>query len=206
MYNKHFQKLCVEKRKKMCKKIVSEIRNNNYNINNVRSAAELLLNEYKVKNNVEIPIPIVKIINDAGFSIFRQDLPTDMGGYIVISDDVEEKFGNDKIIVVNENEKVSRQRFSLAHEFGHFLLDPNAKNVAEYYDAFERDDNKTDLEKMIDRFAAELLIPADNFKRRYVAVKDKYIDNYDLFKDLACYFDVPPIAIQKRFLEVGIEL
>lgn len=206
MYKKHFQKLCVEKRKKMCKINVSEIRNKIYDINNVHNAAELLLNEYKTKNNIEIPVPIVKIINDAGFSIFKQDLPIDMGGYIVISDDVEEKFGNDKIIVVNENEKTSRQRFSLAHEFGHYLLDPDARNVAEYYDAFERDDNKTVLEKMIDRFAAELLIPADEFKKRYNAVKNDYSDTYDLFKELARYFDVPPIAIQKRFPEVGIDL
>ena len=59
---------------------------------------------------------------------------------------------------------------------------------------------------MIDRFAAELLIPADIFKESYNAVKDNYSDTYDLFKYLARYFDVPPIAIQKRFPEVGIEL
>ena len=189
-------------KKTMCRRAVAEIRQNQYDISSVRNAAELLQNEY----DFDGPFPIVKMIVDAGFKIYTQDLKRTIGGYIVISNDIEEKFGTDKIIVVNEKENTNRQRFSLAHEFGHYLLDPGAKKTAEFYDAFESDDNKTDLELVIDRFAAELLMPEKRFISKYNEVKEQIVDPYDIFKALSDFFAVPPVSVEKRFSEVGIAL
>ncbi len=189
-------------RRIMCKKAVAEIRNNQYTLDNVEDAAILLQNEYSFDG----PFPIVKMIVDAGFKIYTQDLKRTIGGYIVISNDIEEKFGTDKIIVVNEKENTNRQRFSLAHEFGHYLLDPGAKKTAEFYDAFESDDNKTNLELVIDRFAAELLMPKKRFVDKYNEVKGQIVDSYEIFKALSDFFAVPPVSVEKRFAEVGITL
>ena len=189
-------------RKTMCRRAVTEIRQNQYDLSSVRNAAALLQNEY----DFDGPFPIVKMIVDAGFKIYTQDLKHSIGGYIIISNDIAEKFGTDKIIVVNENENKNRQRFSLAHEFGHYLLDPRARNSAEYYDAFESDDNKSEIEVIVDRFAAELLMPSDKFVKKYNELKEKNSDLYEVFKLLADYFAVPSVSVQKRFSEVGISL
>ena len=193
----------IEKeRKAMCKKAVLEIRANTYTINTVEQAATKLLNEY----SFDTIVPIVKIITDAGFKIFSQSMPEKIGGYIIIGDRFQEKLGSDKIIVVNENESINRQRFSLAHEFGHFLLDANAKNNPEYYDAFESDTNKNDLERCIDRFAAELLMPTDLFKNKFSRVKKDISDGYEIIKALAELFAVPFEAVKRRIEEVGEQL
>lgn len=186
----------------MCKKAVTEIRSKQYTIENVRDAATLLHKEYDVQN----AFPVVKMITDAGFKVYSQELKQGMGGYIIISNDLQEQFGTDKIIVVNESENTNRKRFSLAHEFGHYLLDPAARSSAEFYDAFETDDNKTELELLVDRFAAELLMPCDAFKTKYNEIKESITDQYERFKILADFFAVPSVAVQKRFEEVGISL
>lgn len=195
-------KRTTEIRKNMCKSAVAEIRKQQYVLDNVREAAASLQKEYNVKG----PFPIVNMIIDAGFKIYSQNLKQGIGGYIIISNDIEDKFGTDKIIVVNENENKNRQRFSLAHEFGHYLLDPLAKNVPEYYNAFESDDDTTDIETLVNRFAAELLLPADDFIRKYQEVRLETSDLYEIFKKIADYFAVPSTSVQKRFSEVGISL
>ena len=189
----------MEKRMKMCKKIVEEIRTQSYNIDTVEQAAQKLLSEYKHSGFV----PIVRIIVDAGFKIFYQDMPKEIGGYIIIGDKFQEKLGSDKIIVINEKEDYNRQRFSLAHEFGHFLLDDNAKQKPEYYNAFESDDNKSELEILINRFAAELLMPKEEFKKEYQKALQNTADVYEIYKSLSDPFRVPFVSVKRRIEEVG---
>lgn len=186
----------------MCKKAVLEIRATTYSIDTVGNAAAKLLSEY----SFDIIVPIVKIIHDAGFKIFSQKMPANIGGYIVMGDRYQEKLGSDKIIVVNENESTNRQRFSLAHEFGHFLLDEQAKNNPEFYDAFESDDNKNETEKCIDRFAAELLMPTEIFKDEFESIKNQIGDGYEIIKALAEKFAVPFESVKRRIDEVGLRL
>ena len=138
-------------------------------------------------------------------------MPEEIGGYIVLSGEVANKFGYDKIIVVNEKENYPRQRFSLAHEFAHYLLDEGAKCDIEYSDiysfsAFESDADKSETEKRMDRFAAELLMPVDIFKNKYTEFKTQYVLLYDICSALADFFAVPPMAVKKRFEEVGISI
>lgn len=191
-----------EKRRIMCTKAVSEIRASSYSVDTVGQAASKLLNEY----SFDTVVPIVKMINDAGFKVFSQKLPEKIGGYIVIGDRFQDKLGSDKIIVVNENESTNRQRFSLAHEFGHFLLDIKAKDNPEYYDAFESDDNKNGIERCIDRFAAELLMPTELFKDNFTAVKSKINDGYEIIKALSEVFAVPFESVKRRIEEIGEQL
>ena len=146
----------------MCKKAVLKIKSNNYNTENVYEAANLILSDYKTKTSV----PIVKILNEAGFRILLQELPQNINGYIMMNGNHFEKFGSDKIIVLNNSNSANRRRFTLAHEFGHFLLDPNAKNVVEFYDAYETDDDNSPTEQLVSKFAAELLMPSKLFSKK----------------------------------------
>ena len=197
----------IERKRIMCKKAVSTIRSNEkyFQLDNVKEAADLVLSEYIADRETAIPVPIVRIITDAGFAIFLQDMPLSMGGYIAMNGECEERFGNDRIIVINNQNKANRRRFTLAHEFGHYVLDPAARNVVEYYDAFEKDDVINDTEELVNRFAAELLMPEDLFIIKYEEIKDKFTDYYERSKNMADFFAVPIESVKKRFLEVGIE-
>lgn len=187
------------KRTNMCKEAVREIRSKEYNIDNVREAAELILKDYSDGSVT----PIVKIINDAGFKIYLQELPQNIGGYIVLSDEIKDKFGTDKIIVLNNSNTAKRRRFTLAHEFGHFLIDPNARNVIEYYNAFEDDNNGDDNERIINRFAAELLMPKEAFIQKKAEIGKDDNDFYEIVRKLSEHFQVPTEAIKRRFDEVA---
>lgn len=65
-------------------------------------------------------------------------------------------------IVVNELERIQRQRFSICHEIGHLVLElgSNHKETPPW-SYVKRDEN----EIWCDMFAAELLMPWDSFKR-----------------------------------------
>ena len=193
-------KKAKERRRTMCKRAVMTIRNTVYNIDNVDKAAKLILFDYKTKTSV----PIVKILNDAGFRILLQELPSNTGGYIMMSGNYSEKFGSDKIIVLNNSNPANRRRFTLAHEFGHFLLDPKAKDVFEFYDAYETDDDESPTEQLVNKFAAELLMPSKLFSKKYNEMKKKKMDIYDICIALTEFFEVPYKAVTTRIAELGL--
>lgn len=183
-------------RVKMCKQAVVDIRNTD-NIS-AHDAAIKLLGEYKN----ELPIPIIKIVKDAGFSVFVQDLPQNIGGYIVIDTDLEKKFNTDKIIVANESENTKRRRFTVAHEFGHFLFD--FKSGKEFTNAFENDNTSNSKKEMkVNEFAAELLMPKKEFSNKYKELKEKNISEFDIISLLSDYFLTPIKSVEKRIIEIG---
>lgn len=186
-----------KERIKMCKRAVVEIRNTD-NITPCDAATKLLV-EYKD----ELPIPIIKIVKDAGFSVYVQDLPRNIGGYIVVNADLEEKFNTDKIIVVNESENTKRRRFTVAHEFGHFLFD--FSSGTEFSNAFENDDTSdSQKEKRVNAFAAELLMPKEKFFDKYKELKEKNISEFDIISTLSDYFLTPIKSVEKRIIEIGL--
>ncbi len=67
-----------------------------------------------------------------------------------------------RIIYVNGTESIRRQRFIIAHEFGHILLHREYQNEPGWvYDLLTHDDKLESREKEADLFAAELLMPVD---------------------------------------------
>ena len=186
-----------KERIKMCKRAVVEIRN----IDNISAydAATKLLGEYKN----ELPIPIIKIVKDAGFSVYIQDLPQNIGGYIVVDANLEKKFNTDKIIVVNESENTKRRRFTVAHEFGHFLFD--FKSGKEFTNAFENDNTSdSQTERRVNAFAAELLMPKEEFSNKFKKLKEENISEFDIISILSDYFLTPIKSVEKRITEIGL--
>ena len=66
----------------------------------------------------ELPIPIKKIANSIGVQIHPYDLGENISGVLVIKND-------EGIIGVNPTESSVRQRFTIAHELGHYVLHKN---------------------------------------------------------------------------------
>lgn len=205
----------------MCKEAVKYIRSNNetYDLNNVSDAAALILDSYNNSRNSCFEksgkeVKVVKIAKDMGFSLFAQELPNHIGGYIVIDENIKEKFGTDKIIVVNENASANRKRFTIAHEIGHYLLSfKNAPNVSDFSEVttikalFEDDETSNQQsEALVNRFAAELLMPSEIFSKEFEKMKnDKPVDYYDVATELSKIFNVPIRAASRRIAELNLK-
>jgi Zn-dependent peptidase ImmA (M78 family) len=70
----------------------------------------------------------------------------------------------DKVIVVNARHGRERQRFSISHELGHFILGHEAVELDHYLSSIFGDADESfkvegDLEQEANAFAAELLMP-----------------------------------------------
>lgn len=100
------------------------------------------------------PIDVNRIAEELGFTVVPYPFPEKRKGMIHIE-------GGDKVIGVNENHPKNMQRFTIAHEIGHYL------SGHQHYENTFIDDEKRYFdphfhqEKEADIFAAELLMPKD---------------------------------------------
>jgi Zn-dependent peptidase ImmA (M78 family) len=96
-----------------------------------------------------------------GFEVHQLDIESEISAIVMFSE---------KMIGVNQNHHPNRQRFSLAHEIGHYYL---------HRDYFEhRDENLTHkeqkkiMESEADNFASEFLMPSELVKETFNKIKD----------------------------------
>lgn len=184
-----------------CMKVISEFKSNipTRNIDNAVELAQKIIGALEFK---QYPIPIVEILNKLNFSVFSSDMPDGVSGFLIISPDLKEDFGSDKIIAVDKNDKIGRQRFTLAHEFGHYLFDYNENRDHRFISTYKIDDAESDDEKIPSRFAAEFLMPSEMFRNRYKELN--ILTNYERFKQLTEDFNVTAKSVELRFEELGL--
>jgi hypothetical protein len=95
--------------------------------------------------------------------------------------------------VVNGNDLPERQRFTVAHEIAHIVLDlPTEHDGAPAQDGFIR---RSPNEVLCDVFAAEILLPFPRLKER---VADRGLD-FDAIDEIAADFEVSRTATGSRF-------
>ena len=137
-------------------------------------------------------VDIEKIIKSKGVGIVYDDtLDSSTSGYL-------RKTNGNWVIGVNKKHHPKRRRFTLAHEFGHFILHKNEDMVFEDEVLF-RDENLTAIEYAANRFAAELLMPQDLFVS---SIKKGETS----LEDLAEQFEVSTLAVKNRVLTLGYNL
>ena len=110
------------------------------------------------------------------------------------------KYENDKwVIGVNRNHHPNRQKFTLAHELGHYILH-REKNIDIVDTTFFRNNNADTIEYMANEFAAKLLMPED-------MVRD-LVDNQGIknIGELAEKFEVSASAMKYRIVSLGYKL
>ncbi len=103
------------------------------------------------------------------------------------------------IIVINKNHTPLRQRFTLAHELGHYYIHKDKLEGQHTDVTLFRDANEDSLgiEYAANDFAAELLIPAEAFK-------DAIKKGINTPKQLSTIFQVTEKAIMYRAYKLGI--
>ena len=102
-------------------------------------------------------------------------------------------------IIYNSAVSEGRKRFTIAHEFGHYLMHrtlfPTGFECSEEAVTFR---NGTDLESEADTFAASLLMPLDDFRAR---LSPTVVPSLDDLGTLADHYGVSLISCVLRWLE-----
>ena len=178
--------------------------------------AETLLNNildnknYKIeaiKDNA-VAIPIIGISNHFGFLNYDTDFDSfadgkykNASGLIIISNEMNEILGSDKVLLLSDKETLEHSRFTIAHELGHYLFDFNEKKDYQFINFYRTEDTfKNSKEIRASRFAAALLMPQGKFIEEYNKVKESVY--YDRVNILAKIFIVSPTAIDLRIKEL----
>jgi len=151
------------------------------------------------------PIDVDALAQACAVAVERQDLEEEVSGILVVKD----KRG---VIAVNSAHHPHRQRFTIAHELGHYLLHREASSV--FIDAatiFFRDKHSAEgtrwQEIEANAFAAELLMPAVAITavvREHVG--DHLLDEFDdgVIRRLAAHFGVSIQALTVRLVRLGL--
>lgn len=191
---------------KMCMEKILQIKQENpkKNEENAIKIARDILNKLEIK---KAPVDISEILTGLGFKIYVLDsLENNISGIICISNDLKQKFGTDKIIILNGKDTLGRQRFTLAHEFSHFIFDFDLSQKSGFLDAYDTEKSDSTSEKISSRFAAELLMPKDLFLYEVNKLSKKEISYYDRISTLSDHFNVSTKSVERRLIELKKEL
>ena len=182
---------------------------NNYTINMAEELADRVLKKGGYDDLIG-STPIVKIAQDFGFTTYHEgDMPADVSGNIYIGGTTNKVYGKEKVIVVGDNEEFYHQRFIVAHELAHYLMDYIGSNYSQntnrlFSRAYTIKDHNSPEEVRADRFAAELLMPAKSFYKQYMKAMEtsegnrRYAVAY-----LSRYFETKKSSIKRRIQELA---
>lgn len=150
---------------------------------------EDIIQKAKIKGFINnYTVDIESIVKGHGLEIKMEDLPSSISGYL-------RKIDNKWIIGVNINHHKKRQRFTIAHEFAHYIL--HRRDGGYFEDTtFFRHENDSSLEYKANEFAAEILMPPD-------LISTAFDNGIKRIIDLADSFSVSVQAIKFRAKDLG---
>lgn len=136
-----------------------------------------------------------KILEEVGVHVFMEKLDSNLSGLYVFVPD----FGY--CVLINRVHARERRNWTIAHEYGHFLLDRDEPGV-DYVKPMQR---KSESERFADAFAAAFLMPESGVQRRFYEALERSGDFKvaDLCR-LADYFAVSMQAIALRLESLGL--
>lgn len=163
----------------------------------VRQATKLLVKngidpeKIDINQMVNNPIDVVAIANELKIKVVPQPFESNISGVFF-------RKNNHLFLGVNETQNPKRQRFTIAHEIGHYIL--HSSEVL-HYDESElhfRSENVSSMDEVeANHFAAELLMPEVLVNR---CIEEAGIRSVP---DLAIRFDVSEEAMRYRLINLG---
>ncbi|MBA9077087.1 ImmA/IrrE family metallo-endopeptidase [Rufibacter quisquiliarum] len=166
--------------------------------NRIENQAISILKELDINT---LPIPIEDIAKRRGVQIKPYDLGEDVSGVLLIDKDKS-------VIGYNPTESVVRQRFTIAHELGHFELHRKYSELFVDKDKplFRNQDSSTGefkREKEANAFAAAILMPEHLIQKVANNLGLNFIDEVAI-KQLAKIFNVSQQAMTIRLTKLNL--
>lgn len=134
---------------------------------------------------------LVDVAEELGAAALHTPLPEGISGLCVMS-------ATKSMIAVNSTMTVGHQRFTLAHEIAHHLLDAEHGVTLDRADHLRGDGG--DMERRAHAFAADLLMPAEGIR---VHLAERPVDAA-AFADLLFTFGVSASALSIRLRALGL--
>lgn len=132
------------------------------------------------------PIPIEKVANIFALEVLLYpNFPDSISGTII-------KENGLNVIGVNSNHSRVRQRFTIAHELGHYIMGHDENSILD-----DKFDKKTDKEREANKLAGALLMPFDLLKRDIENEKHN-------IPSLAKKYEVSEQAMSIRLIETSL--
>jgi Zn-dependent peptidase ImmA (M78 family) len=163
----------------------------------VREIVESLLAQHKI---TRAPVPVGKIAKQLGIQIKLDKVDDDLSGFIV------RDTGKRALIGANKSHHPNRQRFTIAHELGHYLLHAgHTVHLDEGRVAFtvnlrnsESSKGEDNDEREANLFAAELLMPAKFLREDLEGIELDLLEHDTFLADLAKKYSVSLQALTFR--------
>ncbi len=139
----------------------------------------------------DAPVNVISIAKELGINVWKSsDLGPGISGQLL--PDLGNGGPAGYSIIVSATDGLSRQRFTIAHEIGHFLLHRDKVGSGVTDDVFLRSGLSTRAEGQANRFAAHLLMP-EHLVLRYMK-----LGKVTSPEELAKLFAVSPSAMRIR--------
>lgn len=177
-----------------------------------RNQIESLTTDILRQNNAySVPVNIEKIVAFYGIDIQPCDFGDDISGVLI--DD-----GQKQTISYNSKNIPTRQKFTIAHEFGHYILEHKRNglfidNASQYLTMIYRDEKSSTgeylQEKEANAFAAAILMPKALVEReiKSIYLEDNFkTEDLNLVGILADRFKVSLQAMSLRLLNLELEI
>jgi len=157
----------------------------------IENLAEKLLKEIGANS---LPIPVEEVAGRYRIQI-RRAKSKDFSGLLIRKDDYA-------LIGINSSEAETRQRFTVAHELGHFFLHPKKDTFIDYRN--NRRIVRTPREMEANMFAAALLMPRKILENDYKKMSFMGFGDEDL-SELASRYHVSDDAMRFRLMNLRLK-
>ena len=160
----------------------------------IRKKVEDVLHEHDL---FMAPIDIEKLAEKLNIQIQHKRLEDDVSGFLLIKQP-------NAIVMLNEMHHKNRQRFTLAHEIGHYILHKNLDSLfiekgLTYFRSKNYPIENYEIEKEANCFAAELLMPKKIISK-LILEKSLDISHESDFSSLAKKLEVSERALAIRLM------
>jgi len=149
---------------------------------------------------LSLPVNVESVADKLGIKLVYEEMPDDISGFIDLSKDPS-------VCAINRRQHFNRQRFTIAHEIGHFRLHRNSEKLFVdkgflYRDA-DSSSGEVELEREANAFAAELLMPKVLLSEKFYAYGDSFESDRHI-PELARQFRVSEQAMLFRLTNLKL--
>lgn len=167
-----------------------------FNRKQINKKAYEILSQY---SNMQAPIDIFDILDKLNINYSFDDMEDDLSGFLLVENNLAS-------IAINDSHHPNRQRFTTAHELGHYCLHCKGKDDHRLFvdKAYRRNTisssgtQKKEIEA--NRFAAAVLMPEALIK---IYVCSNEITDIDIYR-LSIKFQVSEQAMTLRLVRLGL--